>query len=298
MAAMEYPLFCFPGNEVLGQILLRQGGFYPGEATLRRFPDGESYVRIHSDIRDKKVCILCTLDHPDDKLMPLYYFSQLARQMGAQSVCLLSPYLGYMRQDKAFHSGEAVTSDLFAQLLSGWVDALVTVDPHLHRHHHLSEIYRIPTLVLHAGALIATYIKDHISNPVLIGPDEESKQWVAAIAREAGCAYAILKKERLGDRNVRVSVPDAPKFKRNTPVLVDDIISTGHTMIETARHLLESGIQAPVCIGVHGIFAGNALVEMQQAGIHTIVTTNTIPHPTNALNISGLLADGAIAFLA
>lgn len=288
---MEPLLFSFPGNEELGKQLLERTGCTAGKATLRRFPDGESYVRILSEVRDRAVYVLCTLHQPDDKLMMLYFFAKTIQQQGARSVTLLAPYLAYMRQDKAFHPGEAVTSDLFAQLLSGWVDAIVTIDPHLHRHHDLAEIYRISTSVLHAAPLIVDYLQHHINRPVLIGPDAESKQWVADIATRAGCPFTVLRKERYGDREVKVTVPDAPQFRQHTPVLVDDIISTGRTMIETANHLREQGIPAPVCIGVHAVFAGTALEEMHQAGIQSILTTNTIPHQTNELDVSGLLAD-------
>jgi ribose-phosphate pyrophosphokinase len=288
---MKPMLFFFPANEALGEKLLAQTAFETGKATFRRFPDGESYIRILSDVRGKTVYLLCTLHQPDDKLMMLYFFSKTAREQGANSVILLTPYLGYMRQDKAFHSGEAVTSNLFAELLSGWVDALITIDPHLHRHHDLAEIYSIPTTVLHAGPLVEEYIKKHISNPVLIGPDEESEQWVAATAGRVGCEFSVLKKKRFGDREVRISVPDAPKFRQHTPVLVDDIISTGRTMMETAGHLREHGLQMPVCIGIHAVFAGDALEEMCRSGIETIITTNTIPHLTNRLDVSGLLAE-------
>jgi ribose-phosphate pyrophosphokinase len=288
-------LFSFPGNEDLGKKLLEQSGFAAGEATLRRFPDGESYVRILSTVRDQNVYLLCTLHQPDAKLMWLYYMAQTAKKLGAASVILIAPYLAYMRQDKAFNPGEAVTSGLFAELLSGWVDALITIDPHLHRHHSLSEIYRIPTTVLHTGPIVADYIQNQIPKPVLIGPDEESKQWVAAIAEKAGCEFSVLRKERFGDRKVRINVPDAPKFRQYTPVLVDDIISTGHTMIETAKHLREHGIRMPICIGIHPVFAGNALEEMRQAGIDNIVSTNTIQHPTNFLDVSGFVAEHLLA---
>jgi ribose-phosphate pyrophosphokinase len=288
---MKPLLFPFPGNEDLGQKLLRRTDCALGEATLRRFPDGESYVRIQSDVRGKAIYVLCTLRQPDDQLMMLYFFAQTAKQLGAKSVTLIAPYLAYMRQDKAFQPGEAVSSDLFGRLLSGWVDALVTIDPHLHRHQDLSEIYRIPTSVLHATPLIVDYLSKHVPNPIVIGPDAESKQWVAAVAAAANCGFSVLQKERFGDREVKVSLPDAARLRQHTPVLVDDIISTGRTMIETAAHLRNQGISAPVCIGVHAVFAGDALREMRQAGIQTIITTNTIPHLTNELDVSGLLAD-------
>ncbi len=284
-------LFSLPENQDLWNALLQHDHFEAGHATFRHFPDGESYVRILSDVRQKKIGIIGSLNQPDEKAMMLYFFSKLVRQSGAKSVTLVAPYLGYMRQDKAFHPGEAVTSDLFAELLSQWFDRLITIDPHLHRHHQLSEIYSIPTLVLHAAPLVVSYLQSHIPKPVIVGPDEESKQWVSAIATKANCPFLVLKKERLGDRQVRVSVPDARKFKDHTPVLIDDIISTGRTMIETSRHLQEHGIPPPACIGIHGIFAGNAWQELQDTGVKTIITTNTIPHPTNALDVSGLLAN-------
>ena len=276
----------------MGENLLNRPGYRIGKAILRRFPDRESYVRILTDVKGENVDILCTLHQPDDKLMMIYFFSQLAKQLGAKSVRLIAPYLAYMRHDKEFHPGEAVTSDLFAQLLGSWIDELITIDPHLHRHPRLSDIYDIPTTVLHAGPLIVDHIRKHLSKPVLIGPDEESKQWVAAIASQVGCDFLVLKKERLGDRTVRIDVPDAPKFRDHSPVLVDDIISTGHTMMETAGHLNEHGIPPPVCIGVHAVFAGNAWKEMLAAGIRHIVTTNTIAHPSNAIDVSELLTSG------
>jgi ribose-phosphate pyrophosphokinase len=175
--------------------------------------------------------------------------------------------------------------------LSQWLDGLLTFDPHLHRHKSLSEIYSIPTQVLHAQALVVEYIRNHLSKPLLIGPDQESRQWVEGVAQKAECPFLVLTKERLGDREVRVSIPEASKFREHRPVLVDDIISTGQTLMETARHLQDHGLPAPVCIGVHAVFSGNAWQEMQQVGIEEIVTTNAIAHPTNQLDLSPLIID-------
>jgi ribose-phosphate pyrophosphokinase len=286
---MSRQLFIFPGNESLGEKLLESPVFQRGDMNLRRFPDGESYVRILSDVKEQDVVLLCTLHQPDEKIMPIYFLSNLARRLGARSVTLIAPYLAYMRQDKAFHPGEAVTSDAFARLLSGWIDELITIDPHLHRHHRMSEIYSIPARVLHAEPLIAGYIRDHIARPVIIGPDAESEQWVSDIARRANCSFQILKKERLGDRRVRISLPYPELLQGRTPVLADDIISTGQTMIETVKHLQEPGAPPPVCIGVHGVFANNAWEELKKSGVRDIVTTNTIPHPSNGMDVSGLI---------
>ncbi len=198
-----------------------------------------------------------------------------------------------MRQDRRFQPGEAITSDYFARMLSAQIDWLVTVDPHLHRREALAEIYSVPAQVAHAATLIADWIRQEVEQPLLIGPDSESAQWVAAVAGAAGAPYVILEKTRRGDREVEVSVPEVDRWRDRTPVLVDDIVSTARTMIETVGHLKDSGMRPPVCVAVHGIFAGTAYEDLEAAGACRIVTTNTVPHPSNVIDISDLLADSA-----
>jgi len=263
-----------------------------GQVATRRFPDGESYVRIESDVKGRAVILLASLADPDDKILQVLYTAALAKDLGAASVKLVAPYLPYMRQDTRFHPGEAVTSTYFARLLSNWLDGLVTVDPHLHRRSSLGEIYSVPTHVAHAAPLISAWIKQNVDIPLLVGPDEESAQWVAAVAEDAGAPHVVLTKVRHGDRDVEVSVPDVDKWRDATPVLVDDIISTARTMIETVGHLKRAGLAPPVCIGVHGLFVGQAYQELQESGVARIVTSNTVPHETNAIDVSGLLAAG------
>jgi len=112
-----------------------------GHLEVRRFPDGETYLRYHTSPAGRQLVLLCSLDRPDDKFLPLVFAAATARDLGATSVGLVSPYLAYMRQDRRFRPGEAVTSTHFARAVDRQVDWLVTVDPHLHRRSALSEIY-------------------------------------------------------------------------------------------------------------------------------------------------------------
>lgn len=289
---MKTIFFALPGNEILTQKIARQLHAETGEAIIRKFPDGETYVRIKSGVKGKRVVLVCTLHQPDEKLLSLYFLSQTAKSLGAACTCLIAPYLAYMRQDKRFHPGEAVTSDYFGLLISQFAETLVTIDPHLHRRNSLSEVYQIPCRVAHAASSISAWIKDNIKNPVLIGPDSESEQWVSQVAKNAGAPFLVLEKIRQGDNEVEVSVPNLEGYKNHTPVLVDDIISTARTMIETVGHLNRAGMIAPVCIGVHGVFAGNAYRELKNAGTAGIITCNTIPHESNRIDISDVLANG------
>ena len=138
--------------------------------------------------------------------------------------------------------------------------------------------------------LIADWIRNEVKMPLLIGPDSESEQWVAAVARDAGAQHVVLRKVRHGDRDVEISVPEVARWRDHTPVLIDDIVSTGRTMIETIGHLKREGMQPPACIAVHGTFVGDAFSDLVAAGAYKVVTTNTIPHETNAIDVTALLA--------
>ena len=267
------------------------------EIDLRRFPDGETYLRFDTPPEGREVILLAGLSPPDAKLPALVFAAQTAHALGAISVGLVAPYLPYMRQDKMFRPGEAVTSVHFAKWVSSCVDWLVTVDPHLHRWKALSDIYEIPSVTAHAAPALAEWIKNHVDHPLLIGPDAESEQWVSEIAALAGMDHIVLTKTRHGDRDVDISLPDLEKWRHHTPVIVDDTISTASTMIAVTRQLVERGLRPPTCCAVHGIFADGAHEALLAAGAARIVTSNTIFHPGNAIDVSGILADAASSLL-
>jgi ribose-phosphate pyrophosphokinase len=279
-----------PGNEALTNNLADAVGGEIGVLDVRRFPDGETYLRVDSPCAGRDVAIVCTLVHPDDKLEAVLFAADAIREMNPRRIALVAPYLAYLRQDRRFQPGEAITSRYVATLLSQHLDALVTVDPHLHRYASLDEIYSIPTFVAHSAPLLAAWIEREVDRPLLIGPDSESAQWVADVAERAGAPHVISAKIRRGDRNVDVSIPDIERYRDCTAVLVDDIISSGWTMAETIRHLKQVGGRSPVCVGVHAVFAGDAYAALIAAGAARVVTCDTIPHPTNAIRILPILA--------
>jgi ribose-phosphate pyrophosphokinase len=183
-----------------------------------------------------------------------------------------------------------VTSRQVARLFSEAFDWLVTVDPHLHRYGSLSEIYTIPTRIVHAAPLISAWIGAHVENPLIIGPDSESEQWVSEVATDAGAPYTVLTKVRHGDRDVEITIKDIDRLTGRTPVLVDDIISSGRTMLESVRLVGAAGRGKPVCLAVHGIFADRADALLAQGGAR-VVTSNSIPHLTNEIDVGTILAD-------
>lgn len=268
-----------------------------GVVDARTFPDGESYLRIDTPVSGRPCLVLADLSHPNEKYLPLLFLLETLREMGAAGVGLVAPYLSYMRQDRRFIEGEAVTSRLFAHSLSRHVDWLVTVDPHLHRYHALDEIYSVPCCVVQGAPALAHWLKGQ-RNIFLVGPDAESKQWVSGIAAFSGQPFVIGEKQRSGDREVRVTLPDIANFSGHTAVIIDDVISSGQTVLECAKVLRSEGIDTIYCVAVHGIFAGQADRMLLQAGLDRLVTTNTIPHSSNAIDITPLLVAPVAAFLA
>jgi ribose-phosphate pyrophosphokinase len=301
---MSTVLLSLPGNETLtGSLAVALDVanakiFELGQIALRRFPDQESYVRIDSRLDGKSAILVSSLSRPDEKILPLIFVADTARELGASEVGLVAPYLAYMRQDRRFHPGEGVTSKYFARLLSSSFDWLVTVDPHLHRHSSLSELYDIRTQVVHAAAPLAEWIRANVAQPLIVGPDSESEQWVSAVAKAVGAPHIVLEKVRSGDREVAISVPQVEQWRNHTPVLVDDIVSTARTMIATVKHLSASNMPSPVCVAVHAVFADSAYEDLAAAGAARIVSCNTIVHPSNGIDLTSSLASAVRSILA
>jgi ribose-phosphate pyrophosphokinase len=203
-----------------------------------------------------------------------------------------------MRQDMRFRAGEAVTSRSFARLLGSAFDGLVTIDPHLHRWPSLAALYPMPALALPSAPAIAGWLQAHVPHPHLIGPDEESLQWVAQVAALAGCGHSVARKQRRGDRDVRLEMPPLEPLAGCVPVLLDDIVSSGRTLAVAAEALHAGGLAPPACIIVHPLFAGDAEAVLRAAGVSRIVSCNTVTHPSNGIDIGGALADGSLELLA
>jgi ribose-phosphate pyrophosphokinase len=287
---MALSVLALPGNEPTADALARALGGDRPRLETRRFPDEETYLRIHDFVERSDAVVVATLDRPDPKFFPLIALAGALRELGARRVGLVAPYLAYLRQDARFHPGEAVSSRTLGRALSTSFDWLVTVDPHLHRHLSLDEVLQIPSRIVPAAPRVADWIDANVKDPLIVGPDVESGQWAGEVARIAGAPHVVGEKTRRGDRDVGVALPDVAAHRGRTAVVVDDIVSTASTMVETLKALHSAGFASPVCVGVHAIFAGHALSDLTAAGAGRVVTCDTVPHPTNAIALADDLA--------
>lgn len=282
-------LHAFSEHAALGQRLARRLGWSFRQVNVRKFPDGESLVRVQGTHHVGPVVLLRSLDDPNPKIVECLLASETLRERGASSVSLVAPYLAYMRQDMAFHAGEAVSQRILGKLIDGYFDRLYTLDAHLHRTTELAQVFRVPAFNLSATPVIARRIRD-LPDVVLVGPDKESDQWIRAIAHDADVPFVVATKKRLGDRQVRIRMASDVALKGKTIVLVDDIVSSGHTMLEAARVLRVFRPASIHVFVVHALFAAGAEEALRRARLR-VVSTNCVPHATNQIDIAPVLAD-------
>jgi ribose-phosphate pyrophosphokinase len=195
-----------------------------------------------------------------------------------------------MRQDIAFHPGEVVSQRIVGRFLADLFDAVLTVDPHLHRVATLQEAVPVAQAVVLSGApVLADWLQQRHPDALLIGPDEESLQWVAQAAARHGWDHAVCRKQRHGDRAVSIELPDLP-LRGRAVVLMDDVASSGHTLAEAARALLAAGAASVDVAVTHALFAEGALALVKAAGVGEVWSTDCIAHPSNAVSMVPALA--------
>ena len=252
---------------------------------VKYFPDNEVYLRFKERIDEEVILVQSLAKKPNERLVELIFSSLTAKDLGARKVIALIPYLAYMRQDKRFKKGECISARVLAEVLqASGIDALFTLNPHLHRIKSLSEIYRIPVFELSCERELARYIQKNFSRDewVLVGPDIESTNFVRRISRISGFDYFILRKRRISSKKVRIFVSKLKPLKKNA-IIIDDILSTGETLIKTIQELKKLGFKKFFCIVVH-LLSEKGLKKVEK--FCKVVSTNSVPSRVSKIDVS------------
>lgn len=283
-------LLAFDDEWRLAQSLAAELGIDAKCIERHRFPDGELKLKLPPTL-PANVALLRGLHQPNDKLVELLIAAPAARELGARELLLVCPYLAYMRQDMAFTPGEAVSQRHIAALLGSQVQALVTIDPHLHRISSLDEVMpHCRSRSLTAAAALGAWVAKRLPQALLLGPDEEALQWVSQAGLAHGLDHAVCRKQRFGDRDVRVALPDRPIAGRAV-VLMDDVASTGRTLIEATTACLAAGAASVDVAVTHALFVGDALEQLKASGARDIWSTDAVPHSSSVIPVAPLLAE-------
>lgn len=290
VTASQAGLLCFEEERSIAGRAAEAAGLGFAVVERHRFPDGELRLRLPAALPER-VVVWRGLHQPNEKLVELLLTARTARQLGARHLTLVTPYLAYMRQDIAFNPGEAVSQRIVGAFLADLFDAVITVDPHLHRVATLAEAIPVQDAIVLSGApLLADHIASQRTNVLLIGPDEESQQWVAQAAARHGWDSGVCRKTRHGDRQVDIELPERPMAGRAV-VLMDDVASSGHTVAQAARLLIAAGAASVDVAVTHALFASGAVELLREAGVGEVWSTDAIAHASNAVSIVPAVAD-------
>lgn len=291
---MTTAIFAFADNEIQAQALARELALPLHRIECRKFPDGESLVRIQADAASVETAIIFrSLNDPNTKLVELLLAEAALRGNGAQRVMLLAPYLGYMRQDIAFTPGEAVSQRVIGRLIAEHFDGLLTVDPHLHRTGSLGEIApAIVAIAIRAAPALVTALRyDFEPGTILIGPDRESLSWVRDIAEPLGAEMLIGEKCRSGDRDVALALPGIERVHGRPAIIVDDLVSSGSTLVGCAAMLHAAGATRVEALVTHCLADAADLARLHAAGIDRIRASDSVPTPVATIPLAGVLGD-------
>lgn len=282
-------IYTFPGYQQQGKQLADSLKLPCFEVQVHHFPDKESLVTLPPQ-KNEHILFCLSLDYPNNKLIELFLAAKTAQQQGAKRLSLVAPYLSYMRQDKSFHPEEAISQQIIGQWLSELFDDLITVDPHLHRITNLDTV--IPNtnnIVLTAAPLLGEFIKSLKKDILLMGPDEESLQWVKQVASICDASYAVATKTRNSDSDVKIHLPKM-NFQDQHIILIDDVLSTGNTVAQAAIQLYSFGAKQVDVLVTHALFSKEAMSTLEKSNIKNIYSTDSIPHESNSISLTNLLA--------
>jgi len=281
------------GGRVLATLIARELGLKATQLETRRFPDGERYLRVAEDVADHDVAIIQSIHHqPDELLFEYFLLCDTVKDLGAKRVVAVFPYFAYARQDARFNPGEAVSFRTVAKLLEDVGTAeLFSIDMHQHRVGRASDVFKIPAHNLTAAPLLAEYVKSNVAleRPIVVGPDEESEQWASAAAKVLGADHDVLEKKRLGDEKVEITTRSLAARGRDV-LIIDDIISTGGTIIEATKILKRQGARRVIVACTHPILAQDALSRIYESGAEAVIGTDTVPSPISYVSVAPLIA--------
>ncbi len=255
------------------------------QATYKRFPDDEFYVRVLDDISGEDVMIVQTA-YPDQKIVELLLMQDAVHDAGAKKITVVLPYFGYSRQDKKFEEGEAISSRAVAQHISMYADCVITVDPHKQ---HILKFFTVPAYSCSAVSTIAQHLKEKNIDFVL-APDKGAKDRAKEAATLIDCEYDYLEKTRIDGTTVKVT-PKKLDARGKHVAIIDDIISTGGTMANSIKELKKQGAKTVSVACTHGLFVGGAKEKLLSADCDEIISTDTIETEFSKVSAAGCIAE-------
>ena len=265
------------------------------DVTVRRFADGEIFVRMNQNVRGRDVFIVQPTPPPADNLMELLLLIDAAKRASAARITAIVPYYGYARQDRKDQPRVAIGGKLVANLLTAaGADKLLGMDFHTHQ---IQGFFDIPVDHLYAAPVLTRYFQSlDLDNPVVVAPDVGAAKMARGFARRMDASFAIIDKRRPSP-NVAEVMQVVGEVEGRACIIVDDMIDTAGTLESVVNALTDRGASEVYAAATHAIFSGPAVERLSRAPVKEVVVTNTLHLPPEkrfsklrVLSIAELLA--------
>ncbi|MED5019243.1 ribose-phosphate pyrophosphokinase [Paenibacillus chibensis] len=274
---MQHKVRIFSGssNPLLAESMCEKLGAELGSVTLSRFKSGEIYVNYEESIRNCDVFIVQSLSHPINELfVELLVMIDAAKRASARTINIVVPYYGYARQERKSAPREPISAKMVADVLTtAGANRVITMDLHAPA---IQGFFNIPVDHLTALDLISNYLKSlHLANPVIVSPDAGRAKTAEKLANHLDSPFAIMFKKR-PTHNESVITHVIGDVEGRTPIIIEDIIDTGSTIVNVLDSLKERGADRAIVCATHGLFSGDALERLSHSHIREIVVTDSI----------------------
>ncbi|MCW4013050.1 MAG: ribose-phosphate pyrophosphokinase [Candidatus Bathyarchaeota archaeon] len=284
-----------PASNILGEAIAQELGQEPVFINNRIFPDGESYIQMPSEVEGETVVLVqTTAPEPDRKIMQLLFMARTAKDLGAERIIVVLPYMAYARQDKRFLVGESLSFDVVLGLLeSVGVDDTIIID--VHCEDALEELrpkFKMQVHNLTAIFVLADYMKKHsYDGAYSLSPDIGRRDIVERVSKVMGGGFAFFEKVRDRYTGKTTMVVKDLDLKGKNVVIFDDIISSGGTMARAIQGLKEQGAGKVAAVCTHALPVPGANEKLRNAGADDIVASDTVESLYETVSIAGLVAE-------
>lgn len=264
-------------NRPLAEEIGRHMGLPLGDATVKRFADGEIFVRINQNARGRDVFIIQPTPPPSDSIMELLLLIDAAKRASAARVTAIMPYYGYARQDRKDQPRVALGAKLMANLIeAAGAQKVLGIDFHTHQ---IQGFFDVPVDHLYAAPVLTHYFRDRgLDNPVVVAPDVGAAKMARGFARRINANFAIIDKRRPA-QNVAEVMEVVGEVEGRQCIIVDDMIDTAGTLASVVHALKDRGATEVFAAATHALLSGPAVERLSEAPVTEVVVTNTLHIP-------------------
>lgn len=261
-------------NRPLAEEIGRHMGLPLGDTTIKRFADGEIFVRINQNARGRDVFIIQPTPPPADHIMELLLLVDAAKRASAARVSAIIPYFGYARQDRKDQPRVALGAKLVANLIeAAGTDKVLGIDFHTHQ---IQGFFDVPVDHLYAAPVLTQYFREkNLDNPVVVAPDVGAAKMARGFARRMNANFAIIDKRR-PTQNVAEVMEVIGEVRDRSCIIVDDMIDTAGTIVSVVEALKDRGAKDIYVAATHALLSGPARERLSGAQLEEVVVTNTL----------------------